>query len=166
MDITIKRMETDKEIQGKAYVHWKSWRESYTGIVDEDYLNNKFTYEKCEAMARKYPENTLVAKVDGRVVGFAAYGKYRDDTLTDCGEVYAIYVLEEFQKRKIGYALMTASLERLKEYDRIALWVLKDNFKAIGFYEKYGFRPDGAENAISLGTELTEIRMVYERSGK
>ena len=156
-------MTTEDEIRGKAYVHYKSWHESYSGTVDADYLKNKFTLEKCEAMARKYPENTLVAKVGGRVVGFASYGKYRDETLTDHGEVFAIYVLEKFQKRKIGYALMTAALGRLREYDKVALWVLKDNAKAIDFYKKCGFRPDGAENVISLGTELTEIRMIFER---
>ena len=165
-DIKIVPMTTENEIKGKAYVHYKSWHESYSDIVDADYLNNKVTLEKCEAMAQKFPENTLVAKLDGRVVGFAAYGKYRGDDLSDCGEIYAIYVLEEYQKRKIGYALMTASLGRLMEYDKVALWVFKDNAKAIDFYEKVGFRPDGKENVFSLGTELTEIRMIYERSGK
>ena len=33
-DILIKPMETEDEIRGKAFVHWKSWQESYRGIVD------------------------------------------------------------------------------------------------------------------------------------
>lgn len=33
------------------------------------------------------------------------------------------------------------------------LWVLKDNHKAICFYEKYGFRLDGQEKKVMLGTE-------------
>ena len=28
MNIVIKKMETDAEIKGKAYVHWKSWQEN------------------------------------------------------------------------------------------------------------------------------------------
>lgn len=163
MNITIKKMETDEEVRGKAYVHYKSWQESYSGIVDADYLKNKVTFEYCLAMAQKYPDNILVAKDGERVVGFAAYGKYRDDSIADCGEIYAIYVLKEYQKKKIGYALMRASCDKLKEYKRIALWVLKDNRKAIDFYEKYGFSPDGTESEITLGTPLTEIRMVFER---
>ena len=161
-DIKIVPMTTENEIKGKAYVHYKSWHESYSDIVDADYLNNKVTLEKCEAMAQKFPENTLVAKLDGRVVGFAAYGKYRDESFSG-GEIYAIYVLEEYQKKKIGYSLMKAALEELAEYDRVALLVFKDNKKAIDFYEKVGFRPDGKENVFTLGTELTEIRMIYNR---
>ena len=36
--ISIKKMETDDEIKGKAYVHWKSWHEAYPGIVSQNYL--------------------------------------------------------------------------------------------------------------------------------
>ena len=50
MGIILKKMETDEEIKGKAYVHWKSWHESYTGIVSQEYLD-KLTFEKCEKMA-------------------------------------------------------------------------------------------------------------------
>ena len=27
--------ETDAEIRGKAFVHWKSWQETYPGMMDE-----------------------------------------------------------------------------------------------------------------------------------
>ena len=39
MGIILKKMETDEEIKGKAYVHWKSWHEAYVGIVSQEYLN-------------------------------------------------------------------------------------------------------------------------------
>ena len=29
MGIIIKRMETDEEIKGKAFVQWKTWHEAY-----------------------------------------------------------------------------------------------------------------------------------------
>lgn len=37
-----------------------------------------------------------VAKDGDKVIGFVGYGKYRDDTLSDCGEVFAIYVLADY----------------------------------------------------------------------
>ena len=40
MDMEIKSMETDEEIRGKAYVHWKAWHEAYPGLVSEAYLDN------------------------------------------------------------------------------------------------------------------------------
>ena len=50
MNIVIKKMESDDEIKGKAYVHWKSWQEAYSGIVDQRYLDS-LTLEKCEKTA-------------------------------------------------------------------------------------------------------------------
>ena len=39
MKLEIKQMETDAEIKGKAYVHWKAWHEAYPGMVDQGYLD-------------------------------------------------------------------------------------------------------------------------------
>ena len=50
MNIIIKRMETDEEIKGKAFVHFQSWQEAYSGIVKQAYLDER-TIEKCEEMA-------------------------------------------------------------------------------------------------------------------
>ena len=68
MDIVIKKMETDEEKRGKAYVHWKSWQEAYPGIVSQEFLDN-LSIEKCEKWAFDYPDNTLVAKDGEKVVG-------------------------------------------------------------------------------------------------
>ena len=54
MNIVIKKMESDDEIKGKAYVHWKSWQEAYSGIVDQRYLDS-LTLEKCEKTAYRWP---------------------------------------------------------------------------------------------------------------
>ena len=35
MAIVIKPMETDAEIRGKAFVHWKCWQEVYPGLVSQ-----------------------------------------------------------------------------------------------------------------------------------
>ncbi len=97
------------------------------------------------------------------IVGFAGYGKYRDDSLTDCGEVYSIYLLADYYGKRIGYELMNAAAQKLSAYSKIAVWVLKNNERAIRFYERYGFCFDGTEQEIMLGTPNTELRMVYER---
>ena len=96
------------------------------------------------------------------VIGFVAYGAYRDQTLPQCGEIYAIYVLREYHGKQVGYALMNAAFERLSGKDQIALWVLKGNERATRFYEQYGFRFDGTEQEICLGTPNTEYRMIFQ----
>ena len=158
-ELILKPMETPEEIRGKAYVHWKSWQESYAGIVDAGYLQ-RLTLEKCEEMAFRWPKGTWVAKLDGRVVGFAAWGPAGD--AIGAGELYALYVLRDFQGRQIGRRLMALCLEDLRRCRQIFLWVFRENEQAIRFYERSGFRPDGAERVLDLGAPATAIRMVRE----
>ena len=40
MNYIIKPMQTADEIDGKGYVHYKSWHETYAGLIDAEYLNN------------------------------------------------------------------------------------------------------------------------------
>ena len=92
MNITIKKMETDDEIEGKAYVHWKSWQEAYHGLIDQRYLDG-LSLEKYESNAYRMLDNIAIAKDGDAVVGFVSYGKYRKEDLENTGEVFAIYVL-------------------------------------------------------------------------
>ncbi len=162
MDIIIKPMETESEMLGKGYVHFKSWQETYSDLVDAEYMRG-ITEERCADIARKWPDNILVAKDGDTVIGFVGYGAYRDDTLPNCGEIFSIYVLGDYLGEKVGFRLMNAAFERLSDYNKIALWVLKGNDRAIKFYERYGFRFDGTEQEIMLGTTNTEFRMIYDR---
>ena len=159
MNISIKKMETTEETKGKAYVHWKAWHEAYAGIVNQSYLD-ALTLEKCEDIAFQWPDNLLVAKNNDQIIGFAGFGKYRDDELENTGEIYAIYILEKYYGKGVGYKLMHEALTLLSTYSKVAVWVLKDNKRAISFYEKCGFKVDGREETIELGSPITEIRMV------
>ncbi len=159
----IKKMESDDEINGKGYVHYKSWHETYSDLIDAAYLE-QLTIEKCTDIAHKWTDNIIIAKDGEKVIGFVGYGAYRDETLPLHGEIFSIYVLAEYQGRKVGYGLMNAALDKLSDYGKIALWVLKGNDSAIRFYERYGFRMDGTESEIMLGTSNTEIRMIYEKN--
>lgn len=161
MSYIIKPMQTVDEIDRKGYVHYKSWQETYVGLIDSEYLYN-MTEEKCKAIAHKWTDNILVAK-DDKVIGFVGYGKCRDDTLSDCGEIFAIYVLADYYGQKVGYELMNAAFEKLAAYKHIAVWVLKGNERAIKFYERYGFRFNGTEQEVKLGTSNTELRMIFEK---
>ena len=160
MNITIKKMETEEEIKGKAYVHWRCWQETYPGFVSPEYLE-KLTLQKCEETAFQWPDNILVAKEEGRVIGFVGYGSSREDP-GGAGEIFALYTLPEFHGKGIGRRLMEAGLEQLKEYSLFRLWVVKGNERAIRFYEKFGFSPDGSEKYVqSVGA--TDIRMTMKR---
>lgn len=160
--ICIKLAETDEELCGKGYVHCTSWQETYRGIVCDRYLDS-ITVEATTARARKFPEDTLIAKDKEKVVGFAVYGPSRDEDLMDAGEVIAIYVLSEYYDHKIGYRLMNEAFARLGEYNTIFVWVIEKNERAIRFYHKYGFEFDGYKKELNLGTPVSIVRMIKKR---
>ena len=161
--ILVKRMETLQEMEGKAMVHYRSWQESYRGLLPDSYLDG-MSYEQCYAIARRWPDNILVAKDGDRVVEFVAYGANRDKSLPDTGEIIAIYLLADYQGQGIGYRLMHAAMEQLVDCKSVVLWVLKGNEKAIRFYERYGFAFDGTEKQLLIGDVVTEQRMVYHHA--
>jgi len=160
---TIVPMKTDSEIDGKGYVHWKSWHEAYSGLIPPEYMKT-VTLEECVKIAHRWPENLLVAKDGEKVVGFVGCGPCHDPPATDMGEIFSIYVLAEYYGKQVGYELMNAAFELLSAYKKIAVWVLRGNERAIGFYKKYGFRFDGEAQEIMLGTPNTQLRMVYKRN--
>ena len=166
MSIVIKPMETVEEAKGQADVHYHAWQETYVGLVDRSYLE-RMSLEASERYAMRAFQDgfysTLVAKDGERVIGFASYGPYRGTDLADTGEVFAIYILKEYYDRSIGRALMEAALANLSGYSRACVWVLRGNERAIRFYRRCGFSPDGVEKMLKLGTEVAEMRMVMNR---
>ena len=160
--VTIKPLETEDEIRSKAYVHWQAWKETYTGLIDQKFLDSR-TVEMSEKIAFRAYENgypTILAKDGNRVIGFADYGPCRNEDLSDAGEVYAIYILKAYYGQGVGHALMRKALEALKQYRQVAVWVLEGNARAIRFYTRCGFRFDGKKQELALGTPVTEARMV------
>lgn len=160
MSIIIKKMETEEEIKGKAYVHWKSWQEAYPGMIRQEYLD-RLTIEKCEQIAFNWQDGLFIAKDGDRVVGFVGYG-HREEDMPEVGEVFALYILSEYYGKGVGLLLMKTALDCLNDYAEICLWTLKKNKRAIRFYQKCGFIPDGREKTNKT-IEADEIRMILMR---
>ena len=158
MKIIIKTMETPEEIEGKSLVHWQTWREAYDDLLPADFQET-MTLEKCRFFSQKYPENTLIAMDGKKVVGFISYGNFRDETI-QAGEIIALYVLKDYYGKGVSKQLMHAAFVALDQFSEIYLWVLKDNKRAIAFYQKMGFTVDGPEKILELGKPVKELRMV------
>ena len=74
-----------------------------------------------------------MAKDGNKVIGFVGYGANSDDTLTDCGEVFALYVLAEYHGKKVGFELMNAAFEKLTGYKKLLCGFLKATTRLSGF---------------------------------
>ena len=164
MKIIIKTMETPEEIEGKSLVHWQTWREAYDNLLPAEYQDT-MTLDRCRFFSQKYPENTLIAMDGKKVVGFISYGNFRDEAI-QAGEIIALYVLKDYYGKGVSEQLMHDAFAALDHFSEIYLWVLKDNKRAIAFYQKMGFTFDGQEKILDLGKPITEIRMVRKKSSK
>ena len=158
MKIIIKTMETPEEIEGKSLVHWQTWREAYDNLLPADFQET-MTLEKCRFFSQKYPENTLIAMDGKKIVGFISYGNFRDEAI-QAGEIIALYVLKDYYGKGVSKQLMHAAFVALDQFSEIYLWVLKDNKRAIAFYQKMGFTFDGQEQILKLGKPVKELRMM------
>ena len=158
MKIIIKTMETPEEIEGKSLVHWQTWREAYDDLLPEEFQET-MTLDRCRFLSQKYPENTLIAMDGKKVVGFISYGNFRDEAI-QAGEIIALYVLKDYYGKGVSKQLMHAAFVALDQFSEIYLWVLKDNKRAIAFYQKMGFSFDGQEKILKLGKPVKELRMM------
>ena len=81
------------------------------------------------------------------------------------GEIWAIYLLEEFRSKGYGKEILNFAITELKSigHKTIVLWVFEENHKARRFYEKNGLRFDGTKRENDrYGKMLVQIR--YELS--
>ncbi|MFC4558999.1 GNAT family N-acetyltransferase [Virgibacillus kekensis] len=151
------RKATQQDAQQIAKVHVDSWRTTYRGIVPDSLLDS-MSYDKREKKwKRKIPEDILfiAEKNDGMVVGFASGGNERQQLYTGYdSEVYAIYILNEYQKRGIGRRLIRAVAQELSKqgFKALLIWVLEDN-DSKHFYEAIGGQQLGHAQ-LEIGGEL------------
>ena len=122
-----------------------SWRDTYRGIVPQEFLDSIKVGDWTERRFRELVSSRVgtcshVAEVENEVVGWAYSGPNRDQDLTYAGELYAIYLLPEYQRRGIGLALTVAAAASLVEsgMSSMLLWVLAENWPAHRFYEALG----------------------------
>lgn len=156
--IQIKLLETDDDKEQKAYVHWQTWQETYEKLLPSDVMET-YTLDRCRDLTFRYPDNTLIATIDGKVIGFASFGL----TDNDQGEVFAIYLLKDYHGHGLGYQLLQATLEKLRPAKTVSLWVLADNKPAISFYERCGFVFQGETKIVDFGIPMLANRMLLER---
>jgi GNAT superfamily N-acetyltransferase len=140
------------DIPDIARIHVMSWKDTYRGLVPQDYLDGlsievrKKGWESIFRDETNEDSNVFMAYVDNVPAGFVSFGQARDENMKGKGEIYAIYLLKEFWSKGIGFSLFErASKTLLKEgFSECYLWVLDTNKNAIDSYSRWGGTLDGA----------------------
>lgn len=144
---------------GMAWVHVRSWRETYRGLVADDVLDRPDAADQRERWwVRAIAEGAVgtsavaVAERDDEIIGIASAGAPRDDDATWPVELFVLYLLADFHGSGAGRGLLDAVIGD----SPAALWVADPNPRAQAFYRKCGFIANG--NTRNDG--IPEIRMV------
>jgi ribosomal protein S18 acetylase RimI-like enzyme len=157
--ITI-RPATAADLTSVAEVHTRARGEAYRDIVPAVALHAVGAaalaqwWEQRWSYERETHRMAVAQAADGSVAGFTYVGPGHD---ADTGELYAIHVDPDRQGGGIGRALMGTALGSLGDLgaSRAVLWVLAGNAPARRFYERGGWRGDGAERREPVGPALT-----------
>lgn len=141
-----------------AGVHVRSWQAAYRGVLTDDFLDGLSVPDRAEwwtgRLARVPPRwAVLVVERDGEPVGFVTTGTTDDRIEPSWGELYALYVEPAYWRRGFGAMLLAAAEQTLRAnaFVDALLWVLNDNIGAKRFYEKSGWRHDGAAKRMIIG---------------
>jgi GNAT superfamily N-acetyltransferase len=157
---------------GIATVHVRSWLTTYPGIMPEAYLKSLSIEKRAVGWERGLQNPidgafTLVAEEDGQIVGFAAGGPERDGDPEYPGELYAVYLLQEYQGKGIGRQLFAEVTRRLKAqgFRNMLLWVAKENHPSRAFYERMGGVVLKEKAVEIMGQTVWEVAYGYDLEG-
>lgn len=173
--ISLRRATVD-DARAIGALHVASWQWAYRALVPQHFLDELDPLARGERWRELLgariddpradpPERTWLAFDGAELVGFCDTAPSDDEP--DCFEVRALYVAQRVAGRDVGARLLARALRDVewRGAKRVALWVLASNQRARRFYEKHGFKPDGATKLDEKpgGPALFEVRYVRRR---
>ncbi|WP_317126606.1 GNAT family N-acetyltransferase [Chryseobacterium sp. G0186] len=170
MEISITKIK-ENEIAVLQEIGKKTFSETFSESNTEEsmaqYLETSFATEKLRAEVNDENSEFYLARVDHNVIGYIKLNTGASQTEVkgdNALEIERIYVSRDFHGKKVGQALYDKAMAIAKEkkVDYVWLGVWENNLRAIGFYEKNGFK-EFDKHIFRLGNEdQTDIMMKLE----
>ena len=152
----------DAETVGR--IHVESWNVAYRGIMPDDVIARTDLAYRTALWKERIADAAwpvFLLEVDGTAVAFCQMipTKDADDDPARVGHITSLHVLPQLRGHGYGRALLDRVLDefRRRGFMAVTLWVLEENRSARQFYEKCGFRPDGARQCYP-NTIVPEVR--------
>lgn len=125
-----------------AKINVDTWRSAYQGLIPDEILD-KMSYDDREELVKQFLEAdekkifTYVAEdISGLIAGYVMGGPERFNNPSYDGEIYAVYIQNEYQRRGIGRLLIREVAKSLQteNISSVIVWVLSNSpFKS--FYK-------------------------------
>lgn len=168
MEITYRYATTD-DAYGIQYVAAHSWKETYTGLLPDEYLDNRIKnipnkVENTKEYLSNHKGKYIVALDKDKIVGIMDVTDSMEEKYKEYGHLGALYVLKEYQGLGIGKRLFKMAVEELMNmgYSKMQLECMSGN-KTIEFYKKYtGVIVDVIDYPIKNAGTVTADIVLFE----
>ena len=133
-------------VEDYAKINAQSWKESYKGIVNDEFLELVNTEDEINKNINRLKESLLdkdkkrfILKVDNEYVGVLCVRKSKYDKYKDYGELGALYLLNKVKGKGYGKILFNKAKKELIDmgYSNMVNGCLKDN-PSNEFYKHMG----------------------------
>lgn len=160
-------IETLNENNIEEYVRTNAfaWKETYKGIVNDEFLDLINTeeeiqksVEKQKAQLQNKTKKRFLLKLNNKPVGNLSIGISLDENFPNIGEIKAIYLLEEVKHQGYGKILFNKAVQELQKmnFKTMIISCLEENTNANKFYKHLGGNLVGTRPFTLPNQTLTE----------
>ncbi len=141
--ITFHRAKIEEVPEIKKLLH-ETWMSAYSGIYSPEAIETVTAQWHSPALLTKQIKNPKaffgVAKIGKKIVGMCnALLKHKGRTIY----IQRLHVSPGYQGQGIGSSLIKETVKAFPQAVKVELEVEVKNHKAIGFYQRYGFKEIG-----------------------
>ena len=139
---------TAKDVLHLQHISKKTFSKTFSEINTKEnmdkYLEESFSIDQLKEELNNELSQFYFAKLENKVIGYMKLnvGEAQKENQNDNAlEIERIYVLQDFQGKKVGQLLYLHAIQIAEEMSADYVWlgVWEKNFKAIAFYKKNGF---------------------------
>lgn len=137
-----------------AEIHVMGWRFSYQKLISEEFLYKSLNVSKritaFTKAIKERKEDIYVYEENDIIKGFMTIGPCRDTDKPYAFELWGLYVDPFMLRHGVGAKLLSYCEQKAFDigYKVLVIWVLEDNSIGRDFYEKNGYKFDGARKLL------------------
>ncbi len=156
------RRFTKTDIPQILQIHRASWIKAYKPLIPGKILENLSEIHFQNIWKKNLNNEShshLVAEQKNRIIGFISFSQYEGSTVYS--EISSLYIDPGSAGCGVGKTLINSAFNKLGAlgFRKVLLWVVRENQRAIEFYEAVNFRQMNTERKILRhGIELTQLQ--------
>ena len=150
------RRAVPADAEALTRLHLDCWDDAFTGLMPQEILDAR--RDDLPARVQRWRDalangHTSVAEHGSGLIGFVNAAPGTELPQFEI-QLFALYVRAAWWSTGVGHALFVTAVGDRSAY----LWVLEGNDRSIRFYERQGFRFDGAGENEPYGRRVRMVR--------